>query len=136
VTDRRRFLRQMLVTDIGERGQARLERATAAVAGEGLRHEIAAAYASRAGMGRVVAGAIDEERLAPGFLENAAARAVVAGSRAALSSLRAALSSDDGAIDAGGPQAAPSNSDAGGPQAAPSNSDAGGPQAAPSNSPR
>ncbi|HEX9297507.1 MAG TPA: hypothetical protein VF881_16810 [Polyangiaceae bacterium] len=99
MNDRRRFVRQMLVAEIGERGQVRLERATAALAGEGLCHEIAVAYAGRAGISRVVAGAIDESRLAPTFVENAAARAVVAGSRAALSSLRAALSSDDSTND-------------------------------------
>jgi len=81
----------MLVAEIGEMGQVCLEGATAALAGEGLCHEIATAYATRAGIGHLVPGPIDEHRFAPPFLQNAAARAVVAGSRAALSSLRAAL---------------------------------------------
>jgi len=86
-----RYVRQMLLVEIGEEGQKRLETAVAAVSGEGLKHEVAAAYAHRAGMGTVAPGTIDESTLAPSFLEHAAARAVVAGSRAALSSLRSAL---------------------------------------------
>lgn len=89
MTDRRRFVRQMLVAELGEAGQARLEEATALVSGEGLLHEVATAYASRAGM-RIGSGPIDEA-LAPAFLKEPAARAVVAGSRAALASLRDAL---------------------------------------------
>jgi hypothetical protein len=81
----------MLVAEIGEAGQARLGDAKAALAGDGLAHAIAAAYASRAGVGSVVAGPLDEAALAPAFLEEPSARAVVAGSRAALASLRAAL---------------------------------------------
>ena len=93
MSDRARYARQMRLVEIGESGQARLEGGVAAVLGQGLCHEIATAYAARAGMGRLVAGTIDEAKLAPPFLENAAARAVVAGSRAALSCLRAALGS-------------------------------------------
>jgi hypothetical protein len=81
----------MLVAEIGDAGQERLARGVAAVSGEGLAREIATAYASRAGIGNVVPGAVDEAALAPPFLENAAARAVVAGSRAALVSIRVAL---------------------------------------------
>ena len=87
----RRYARQMLLAEIGEEGQRRLEAAVAAVEGEGLRHEIATTYARRAGIGRVTPGPIDEQCLAPSFLEHAGPRAVVAGSRAALSSLRDAL---------------------------------------------
>jgi hypothetical protein len=93
VSDRARYARQIRLVEIGESGQARLEGGVAAVLGEGLCHEIATAYAARAGIGRLVAGTIDEAKLAPPFLENATARAVVAGSRAALSCLRAALDS-------------------------------------------
>jgi hypothetical protein len=81
----------MLLADIGESGQARLQGAVAALAGDGLSHEIASLYALRAGLGEVIPGPIDEAKLAPAFLENPAARAVVAGSRAALLALRAAL---------------------------------------------
>jgi adenylyltransferase/sulfurtransferase len=90
VIDRARYARQMLVAEIGEAGQARLLAATARVAGDGLHHEIATAYASRAGIGTVLAGPIDDA-LAPSFVSTPAARAVIAGSRAALASIRAAL---------------------------------------------
>ena len=89
-----RYARQMIVSDIGEAGQLRLESGTAEVAGLGLAHEIAEAYATRAGMRDVRPGAIDETALAPSFLENPAARAVVAGSRAALAAVRRALTTD------------------------------------------
>ena len=89
--DRVRYVRQMLVAEIGEAGQVRLREGTARLSGQGLAHEVAAAYAARAGVGDVVPGPIDEEALAPPFLTEPAARAVVAGSRAALASLRAAL---------------------------------------------
>jgi hypothetical protein len=82
-----RFARQMLLAEIGEAGQRRLEGATAPIAGVGLAHEVGEAYARRAGMGRIVAGPIDAA-LAPSFLENEAARAVVSGSRAALAAIR------------------------------------------------
>ena len=94
MSDRRRMIRQMIVADVGEAGQARLEAATASVGGSGLGHEVATTYASRAGFSRVTAGTIDEERLAPSFLREPAARAVVAGSRAALASIRSALFDD------------------------------------------
>jgi len=81
----------MLLAEIGEDGQRRLGAATAAVTGDGLAHEIAASYATRAGIGRLVTGSIDERALAPSFLENNAARALVAGSRSALAALRDAL---------------------------------------------
>ena len=89
--DRSRFVRQMLVAGVGEAGQDRIGAAIAEVGGEGLHHEVATAYARRAGVAEVVAGAIDETALAPPFLTHPAARAVVAGSRAALGVLRAAL---------------------------------------------
>ena len=87
----RRYTRQMLLAEIGEEGQRRLGAATAAVTGSSLAHEVAAAYATRAGIGNVVPGVIDEARSAPVFLEYGAPRAVVAGSRAALSAMRAAI---------------------------------------------
>ena len=86
-----RYVRQMLLAEIGVAGQARLASAVAAVAGNGLCHEIASAYATRAGIGTVVPGVIDADQLAPDFLSQSAARAVVAGSRAALASMRQAL---------------------------------------------
>jgi hypothetical protein len=91
VIDRSRYGRQILVAEIGEAGQARIEVATVALSGPGLAHEIACTYAERAGVSRIVPGLIDEREKAPTFLENATARAVVAGSRAALAALRSAL---------------------------------------------
>src|SRR5262249_3284771 len=88
--DRARYARQIMLVEIGEDGQSRLEGPTATVGGDGLAHEVAEAYARRAGIERIERGTIDG-RLAPAFLENAAARAVVAGSRAALAVMRAAL---------------------------------------------
>src|SRR5262249_48581266 len=91
VIERERYVRQMLLVEIGEAGQGRLGRADARVGGEGLSHEVATAYAVRAGIARVVPGRIDEAALAPSFLEIPAARATLAGSRAALTAIRAAL---------------------------------------------
>jgi hypothetical protein len=91
VSEFRRYARQMRLAEIGEHGQRRLVEAMAAVDGEGLKHQIATAYARRAGMGGIVAGEVDESCLAPSFIEHEGPRAVVAGSRAALSALRAAL---------------------------------------------
>jgi sulfur-carrier protein adenylyltransferase/sulfurtransferase len=96
VSDLRRYARQMRLAEVGDAGQRRLGDARAAVAGEGLKHEVATAYASRAGIGGIVAGEVDESSLAPSFIEHAAPRAVVAGSRAALAALRAALFASTG----------------------------------------
>lgn len=81
----------MLVAEIGDLGQSRLSEASFALAGEGLAREIACAYAERAGVGRIGPGSIDESEWAPAFVENAAARSVVAGSRAVLSAMRSVL---------------------------------------------
>ena len=91
MSELRRYARQMLLAEVGAQGQHRLGAATAAVDGEGLQHEVATAYARRAGIGSIVPGDVDESYLAPSFLVHAAPRAVVAGSRAALASLRDAL---------------------------------------------
>ena len=91
MSDLRRYARQMRLAELGEAGQRHLGDAMAAVAGEGLKHEVATAYARRAGIGAIIAGDVDESCLAPSFIEHAAPRAVVAGSRAALAALRAAL---------------------------------------------
>ena len=97
MSELRRYARQMLLAEIGEDGQRRVASATAAVTGEGLAHEVATSYASRAGIGILAPGDIDERALAPSFLEHAAPRAVVAGSRASLAALRAALGAGKGA---------------------------------------
>jgi hypothetical protein len=87
-----RFVRQVLLPEIGEAGQRRIEEASARVAGDGLAHEIAALYAAGAGFGAVAPGAVDVGALAPpDIVANAAAREVLAGSRAALAEMRRAL---------------------------------------------
>ena len=90
--DMQRFVRQVLLPEIGEAGQRRLDAAAAAVGGAGLAHEVAARYAEGAGFGAVVAGAIDVAALAPAdVVQNDAARELLAGSRAALAELRRAI---------------------------------------------
>lgn len=91
MTDRRRYARQMIVAEVGDGGQMRLEASAASVGGLGLCHEVASAYASRAGFARILPGTIDEGALAPSFLHETAPRAVVAGSRAALLAMRGVL---------------------------------------------
>jgi len=91
VIDRARHLRQILVAEIGEPGQARIAAAEARVTGDGLAHEVAARFAEGAGFARVVPGEVDKAKLAPDFVTLPAARAVLAGSRAALAEIRRAL---------------------------------------------
>jgi hypothetical protein len=87
-----RFVRQVLLPEIGEAGQRRIEAATAAVAGEGPAHEVASRYALGAGFAAVVPGPIDVGALAPADLvRDAHAREILAGARAALAELRRAL---------------------------------------------
>jgi hypothetical protein len=102
MTDPARFLRQVLLPEIGEAGQRRLEAATAAVAqpdggGEGaLGHEVASAYALGAGFASVTPGPIDRAALAPeAIVATPAAREVLAGARAALAAMRSALDSTE-----------------------------------------
>jgi hypothetical protein len=96
MADARRFVRQMLLAEIGEAGQERIARAVAHVgakAGEArsLAHEVAVAYASAAGFGAMDEGPIDVLALAPAALvKEPAAREVLAGARAALAAVRAA----------------------------------------------
>ncbi|APR81366.1 Hypothetical protein A7982_06713 [Minicystis rosea] len=87
-----RFLRQVLLPEIGEAGQRRLSASVAAVGGDGLAHEVAARYAEGAGFASIAPGPVDVEALAPAaIVKNAEARAVLAGSRAALAEMRRAL---------------------------------------------
>lgn len=93
-----RYLRQVLLAEIGPEGQAKLGAATARVLGGGgggappLAHEVAERYARGAGFGAVAEGAIDLDALAPADLVTSPpARAVLAGARAALAEMRAAL---------------------------------------------
>lgn len=95
-----RFVRQILLPEIGDEGQRRIASATAAVLGQpgsarALAHEVAARYAEGAGFGGLADGVIDVEALAPAALvTHASARAVLAGSRAALTELRRAIGRD------------------------------------------
>jgi molybdopterin/thiamine biosynthesis adenylyltransferase len=89
-----RFVRQVLLPEIGEAGQAAIGRASAALAGPpgDLAHAVASDYAAAAGFARVTAGVIDVDALAPAAItRDPSARAVLAGSRAALAAVRAAL---------------------------------------------
>jgi hypothetical protein len=86
-----RFVRQMLLPEIGIDGQARIGQATAAVGGASPAHQIATLYAVGAGFGAIAEGAIDVEALAPlSIVSTPAARDVLAGSRAALAAIRRA----------------------------------------------
>jgi hypothetical protein len=87
-----RFLRQVILPEIGAAGQRRIEAARASVGGDGLAHEVASRYARGAGFAAVSPGAIDVDALAPASIAaDPAARAVLAGSRAALAEMRRAL---------------------------------------------
>jgi hypothetical protein len=88
-----RFVRQVLLPEIGEAGQRRLQASSAAVAGEGLAHEVASLYALGAGFGCLTAGSIDVDALAPAALVTSGrpAREVLAGARAALAAMLRAL---------------------------------------------
>ena len=86
-----RFVRQILLPEIGDDGQRRLASAVARVSGASLAHEVASRYAVGAGFGRALPGDIDVDRLAPPELVTSApAREVLAGARAALAELRRA----------------------------------------------
>lgn len=92
MTDAARYLRQVLLPEIGTEGQARISAGTARVAGSSLAHEVAELYARGAGFCRVEPGAIDIGELAPeAIVKTPAARAVCAGSRAALAAMRETL---------------------------------------------
>jgi hypothetical protein len=109
-----RFVRQLLLPEIGEAGQRRIEASTAAVAGPAsshlpdLAHEVASRYATGAGFGGLEPGSIDVDALAPADLvTDPSAREILAGARAALAEMRRALgdTSHDGAVS--GPKPGP-----------------------------
>jgi hypothetical protein len=86
-----RFVRQVLLPEIGEAGQRRIEASSAAVGGDGLAHEVASRYAVGAGFGRLGPGSIDVDALAPADLvTDPRAREILAGARAALAEMRRA----------------------------------------------
>jgi hypothetical protein len=90
--DRERFVRQILLPEIGEEGQRAIEAASAPVLGATLAHDVARLYAERAGFSRFVEAPAELEPGVPrAWVENDAARAVLAGARAALRAIRSAL---------------------------------------------
>jgi hypothetical protein len=109
VSDPRRFIRQILLPEIGEEGQSRIESSVAVIGGarEGpfagrLSGEVAERYARAAGFASVVSGPIAKELLAPPSIARSdAAREVLAGARAAVQPLRlaAGLKEPDSAAD-------------------------------------
>ena len=87
-----RFVRQVMLSEIGVAGQAAIEASDAAVGGPGLAHEVASLYAQAAGFASVSEGPIDVAMLAPQtIVTQEAPREVLAGARAALAAMRAAL---------------------------------------------
>ena len=90
-----RFVRQMLLPEIGIEGQARIGQATAEVFGASPAHAVARLYAEGAGFGALTAGSIDVDALAPtAIVSSPAAREVLAGSRAALAAIRRAVQAE------------------------------------------
>ena len=103
-----RYLRQILLTEVGPEGQRRILASVARVApveghasaaDDALAHEIASLYAARAGA-KVAPGAIPvtDDR----FARDPAAGQVLRGARAALTELRAALFAPDRPAKLGG----------------------------------
>jgi hypothetical protein len=90
--DAERYLRQIVLVEIGEAGQRALEASTAPVLGTSAAHEVARLYAERAGFGRLDEGPADLDAASTGdvSLATPAARDVLAGSRAALRAILAA----------------------------------------------
>ncbi len=87
-----RFVRQVLLPEIGAEGQRRIASAVAAVAGDGLAREVASLYAAGAGFGGLAVGEVDVDALAPAALvTHEPARQVLAGARAALAEMRRAV---------------------------------------------
>ena len=86
--DQARYARQILLAGVGVAGQERVLGGVAAVAGDGLHHEVATRYASRAGFAAIAPGAIAVDE--PSVTHPATA-AVLAGSRAALVAFRRAV---------------------------------------------
>jgi hypothetical protein len=94
MSDPARYVRQVLVAEIGVNGQARIEASDADVGGPGgsLAHEVAELYARGAGFRAITPGPVDVHRLAPlSEVRSLAAREVLAGARAALAVIRDAV---------------------------------------------
>jgi hypothetical protein len=93
--DAERYLRQILLPEIGAEGQTLVSRAVATVRGGDLAGDVAVRYARTAGFGGVADGPLDLDALAPSSVCSFdAPRAVLAGARATLAELRVALGRD------------------------------------------
>jgi molybdopterin/thiamine biosynthesis adenylyltransferase len=92
-----RYLRQVLLPEIGAEGQRRIAASAARVKGDAssLAHEVASLYARGAGFAALEAGPIDVAALAPEtIVRDPAAREVLAGARAALGEMRRAIAEE------------------------------------------
>lgn len=86
--DRVRFSRQLVLVEIGERGQAAIAATTARVPTAGFAGEVARAYAVRAGFTDVAEGPPCD---VPAWVTTPAARELVSGAMAAVAAVRAAV---------------------------------------------
>jgi hypothetical protein len=87
-----RYLRQILLPEIGDRGQRAIAAGTAEVSAPGLAGEVAERYARAAGFEAIAAAEIDVGVLAPAsIVRSLPAREVLAGARVALAAMRAAV---------------------------------------------
>ncbi len=101
--DAERFVRQILVAEIGAAGQRALGEARADVGGDGLACEVAERYARRAGFGSIApAPAAIESGVPADWVMDASAREVLAGARAAARAIAAAVGANRGRERAGG----------------------------------
>jgi hypothetical protein len=88
-----RYLRQILVAEIGLLGQRSISSSEVALRGPSLAHEVATLYAVRAGVAGVREGQLALDELAPlDLCEYPGSRQVLAGARAACRALLAAAS--------------------------------------------
>jgi hypothetical protein len=108
---RARYVRQLMLPQIGEKGQQRICATVAAVAvpaeaeamGEHNAHRVACLYAERAGFMATCSGTIAVETLAPpSLLSHAAARQALAGARAVVACLHQALDAEGSSSEARG----------------------------------
>jgi hypothetical protein len=93
--DAERFLRQLVLPEIGQAGQRAIGAATARVLGPSGANEVARVYAERAGFEQLAEAPLPLEAGVPGdWVETEAAKEVLAGSRAAARAIVAALARD------------------------------------------
>lgn len=83
--DAERFVRQILVVEIGEAGQRALGAACADVGGEGVACEVAERYARRAGFGSIGPAPVALDAGVPAdWVADESARSALAGARSAV----------------------------------------------------